>query len=384
VKVAIAHEWIVTLGGSERVVLEFHQLYPDAPIFTSVYDPERAPAAFRGLDIRPSFLQRIPGATRRYPQLLPLMPLAFSRFDTRGYDLVLLSSHAASKAIPKQPGQLHVCYTHTPMRYAWDLYSVYVNHSGLNPLQRLAARAIFQSMRRWDRRSVKHIDSFIANSENVRDRIRRFYQRDAVVIPPPIDCERFHIGSTVSDYFLVVSRLVPYKRVEIAIEAFRELGWPLHVVGAGSELPRLQAMAGPNTRFLGLLDDEALAREYSGARALVFTANEDAGMVPLEAMASGRPVLAYGAGGVTEVVLPNKTGAFFPEQTAASLAAALRAFDPSAYHPALIRAHAERYDRPRFRAAIAGLLDRLLAERGGGLSRRDAERKSEPGSRPGF
>jgi glycosyltransferase involved in cell wall biosynthesis len=352
VKAAIAHEWIVTLGGSERVALEFHQIFPQAPIFTTVYDAGHRPE-FRGVEVRPSFLQRIPGATRRYPQLLPLMPLAFSRFDTRGYDLVLLSSHAASKAIPKHPGQRHVCYCHTPMRYAWDLYDLYVNRSGLNPAQRLAARVIFRSMRRWDRRSARHIDTFIANSENVRGRIRRYYNRDAVVIPPPIDCERFRPASSVSDNFLVVSRLVPYKRVDIAVQAFTELGWPLHVVGSGGELRRLQAIAGPNVRFLGQLDDELLAREYSSARALIFTANEDAGMVPLEAMASGRPVLAYGAGGAVEVVVPEKTGAFFSEQTAGSLAEALRGFQAEAYDSAAIRAHAERYDRPRFRAAIA-------------------------------
>jgi glycosyltransferase involved in cell wall biosynthesis len=368
VRAAIAHEWIVTLGGSERVALEFHRLLPAAPIFTTVYDRARRPE-FREVDVRPSFLQRIPSATRRYPQLLPLMPLAFSRFDTRGYDLVLLSSHAASKAIPKHPGQLHVCYCHTPMRYAWDLYDLYVNHSGLNPAQRLAARVIFRSMRRWDRRSATHIDTFIANSENVRGRIRRYYGRDAVVVPPPIDCERFRPASPVSDDFLVVSRLVPYKRVDIAVQAFSELGWPLRVVGSGVELRRLQAIAGPSVRFLGQLDDAALAAEYAAARALVFTANEDAGMVPLEAMACGRPVLAYGAGGALEVVVPEVTGAFYQEQTAASLVAALRAFQPETYDPAVIRAHAERYDRPRFRAAIAEV-----------VSRHDAERTSETGS----
>ena len=354
-KVAIAHEWIVTLGGSERVTLEFHRLYPQAPIFTTVYDAAARPE-FRDADVRPSFLQHIPGAIRRYPQLLPLMPLAFSRFDTRGYDLVLISSHAASKAIPKHPGQLHICYCHTPMRYAWDLYDIYVRQSGLNLAQRLAARAVFRSMRRWDRRSARHIDRFIANSQNVAGRIRRYYGRDAIVIPPPIDCERFRPAASVSDHFLVVSRLVPYKRVDVAVRAFSQLGWPLRVVGAGVERARLEAMAGPSVRFSGHLDDEALAREYATARALVFTANEDAGMVPLEAMASGRPVLAYRRGGALEVIQENLTGGFFDAQDPASLVEALRHFNPDAYDPAVIRAHAERYDRPRFRAAIADVV----------------------------
>jgi len=361
-KVAIGHEWIVTLGGSERVTLEFHQLFPQAPIFTTVYDPQRRPE-FAGADVRPSFLQRIPGATARYPTLLPLMPLAFSRFDTKGFDLVLLSSHAASKALRKHPGQIHVCYCHTPMRYAWDLYDTYVRQSGLNPVQRLAARAIFRAMRRWDRRAARHVDAFIANSENVAGRIRRYYGRDATVIPPPIDCERFSVAPSTSDYFLTVSRLVPYKRVDIAVRAFTTLQWPLHVVGSGAELTRLRAMAGPTVRFLGQLDDAELAREYAAARALVFTSNEDAGMVPLEAMASGRPVLAYGAGGAPEVVIPGKTGELFPGQDEASLVAALRAFAPEAYSPAVIRAHAERYDRPRFRSAIRAFIDRVVEKR---------------------
>jgi glycosyltransferase involved in cell wall biosynthesis len=222
----------------------------------------------------------------------------------------------------------------------------------------MAARAIFRSMRRWDRRSARHIDLFIANSENVRGRIARYYGRDALVIPPPIDCQRFQIGSSVSDYFLVVSRLVPYKRVDIAVQAFNELGWPLHIVGSGVELSRLRAVARPNIKFLGQLDDAALAREYAAARALMFTANEDAGMVPLEVMASGRPVLAYREGGAAEVVVSGKTGELFDRQEPTALIAALKAFRPETYNPAVLRAHAEQYDRSRFRASM----QRVVAE----------------------
>jgi len=364
-RVALAHEWTVTLGGSERVVLDFHALFPEAPIFTTVYEPKLAPAAFRGLDIRPSFLQNVPFARRHYRAFLPLMPLAFSQFDTRPYDLVLLSSHAASKAIPKHPGQIHVCYCYTPMRYAWDLYDLYVHQSGLGPLRKLAAGAVFRAMRRWDARSAAHIDDFIAISENVRGRIRRYYRREATVIWPPIDCARFRPAGATGDHFLVVSRLVPYKRVDIAVRAFTRLGWPLRVVGAGSERKRLERLAGPNVRFLGLLDDEALAHEYAAARALVFTPNEDAGMVPLEAQACGRPVLALRQGGAVEVIVEGETGAFFEEQDDDSLVAALKRFQPDAYNPARIRAHAEQYDRPRFRAAIRRHLDGVIARHRG-------------------
>ncbi len=367
-RVALAHEWIVTLGGSERVVLEFHSLFPQAPIFTTVYDPKLAPAAFRGLDIHPSFLQRVPFARRHYRPFLPLMPLAFSRFDTRPYDMVLISSHAASKAIRKHPGQIHVCYCYTPMRYAWDLYDLYVNRSGLDPLRKLAARAVFRAMRRWDAQSAAHVDDFIAISENVRGRIRRYYGRDATVIWPPIDCTRFRPTTPVGDHFLVVSRLVPYKRVDIAVRAFTQLGWPLRIVGAGSERKRLEGLAGPTIRFLGLLGDEELAHEYATARALVFTANEDAGMVPLEAQAAGRPVLALRAGGAVEVVVDGETGAFFEEQQEESLVEALKRFRPEAYHPARIRAHAEQYDRPRFRAAILRHLEGVIERQQGAAS----------------
>ena len=362
-KVAIAHEWVVTLGGSERVTLEFAELFPGAPVFTTVYDRDRAPAAFRKLDVRPSFLQHIPRAKTHWQSFLPLMPLAFSRFDTSAFDLVMISSHAAAKAIPKPAGQVHVCYCHTPMRYAWDLYDVYLKHSGLDPLRRLAAGTTLKAMRRWDARSARRIDAFIANSENVRGRIQRYYNRDAVVIRPPIDCARFRPGGPVGDHFLLVSRLVEYKRVDIAVRAFTRLGWPLHVVGDGRERGRLERIAGPNIRFLGLLDDEALASEYARARALIFTAEEDAGMVPLEAMASGRPVLAYRAGGATEVVNDGVTGAFFDKQSEESLMEALRAFNPDRFDPAQLRAHAERYDRPRFREAIGSYVDGVMAAR---------------------
>jgi glycosyltransferase involved in cell wall biosynthesis len=249
------------------------------------------------------------------------------------------------------------------MRYAWDLYDVYLKHSGLDPLRRLAAGTTLKAMRRWDARSARRIDAFIANSENVRGRILRYYNRDAVVIRPPIDCARFRPGGPVGDHFLLVSRLVEYKRVDIAVRAFTRLGWPLHVVGDGRERGRLERIAGPNIRFLGLLDDEALASEYASARALIFTTEEDAGMVPLEAMASGRPVLAYRAGGATEVVEDGVTGAFFDEQSEESLVGALRAFNADRFDPARLRAHAERYDRPRFREAIGSYVERVMAAR---------------------
>ncbi len=362
----------MTLGGSERVVLEFHELFPAAPIFTTVYDRQGAPVPFRGLDIRPSLLQRLPGATRHYRQLLPLMPMAFSRFDTRPYDLVLLSSHACAKAIRKHPGQIHICYCYTPMRYAWDLYHVYLQQSGLDPVRKLAAAVIFRAMRRWDARSAQHVDDFIAISENVRKRIARYYGRDSTVIWPPIDCNRFRPSREVGDHFLVVSRLVPYKRVDIAVRAFTRLGWPLRVVGAGSERTRLERLAGSNVRFLGLLSDEDLAREYATARALVFTANEDAGMVPLEVQASGRPVLAYRDGGAIEVIEEGVTGSFFAEQHEDSLIEALRRFSPETYRPEILRAHAERFDRARFHSAISAHIERVATRHREALATRSA------------
>lgn len=363
VRVALVHDWLTAVGGSERVLLDLHELFPDAPIFTAAFDPSRTLPQFRELDIRTSFLQRPLLRADGYGRLIPLMPMAFASFDTRAFDVLVVSSHTAAKGIRKQPGQAMICYCHTPMRWAWDLYDFYLQHRATTPLARISARAILTWFRRWDRRSAHKVDEFIANSQTVRHRISRYYGRESAVVWPPVDCARFTPTSQHGNHFLVVSRLEDHKRVDIVVDAFTQLGWPLQVAGDGPQRAALQHRAGPNVTFLGRLDDSALATAYAGAGGIVFPADEDAGIVPLEAMAAGRPVLALKAGGAVEVVRDGVSGAFFLEQTVDSLVAALRAFQPDSYDPAAIRAIAEPYDRHRFREAIGRIVDAVAGTR---------------------
>ena len=363
VRVALVHDWLTGVGGSERALLELHRLFPQAPIFTAAFDPAATLPEFAQADIRTSMLQRAMIGRQSYAGLIPLMPLAFSRFDTRPFDLLLISSHTAAKGIRRHQGQTVICYCYTPMRWAWDLYDFYLAHRAHGLPSRLAARITLRRFAHWDRKSAAKVDQFIAISENVRRRIQRYYGRDAKVVWPPVDCVRFTPATQHGDHFLVVSRLEDYKRVDIVVDAFTRLGWPLQVVGDGPQRPALQDRAGPSVTFLGRLDDATLAATYAGARALVFPADEDAGIVPLEAMAAGRPVLALKAGGAVEVVRDGLSGAFFPEQTVDSLVAALQQFQPESYDPLAIRVAAEPYDRPRFRETIGRIVDEVIATR---------------------
>ncbi|HEY9855063.1 MAG TPA: glycosyltransferase [Stenomitos sp.] len=362
-KVALVHEWLTTLGGSERVVWAFHRMFPDAPVYTTVHRRDLLPAEFNGLDVRPSFLQRLPGATRHYQKLLPLMPLAFEQFDLSSYDLVLSSSHACAKGVVTRPDQLHVCYTHTPMRYAWDLYHDYLKD--VSPLLRPLAAVLLSNLRQWDVLAANRVDNFVANSREVAKRINKHYRRQALVVPPPIDVERFEVApaAEVGDHLLVVSRLVPYKRVDLAIQAANQTGMPLKVIGDGPLYSELKAMAKPNVEFLGHVGDQEVARAMARCRALVFGAFEDFGLVPLEVQACGRPVVAYGAGGALETVIDGVTGLFFPEQTPDSVAAALRRLDRTDFEPAAIRRHAESFGFESFAARMHRVIDEAIAIR---------------------
>ena len=371
-RVALAHEWLVTLGGSDRVLLALHELYPDAPVYVALYDPTRLPSAFADLPVITSWLQRIPGATRHHRSLVPLMPAAFGRFHLQGYDVVISSSHACTKGVRVPRGTPHICYCHTPMRYAWDLQDEYLG--GFSPAMRPLFRILLARLRHWDREASRRVDHFIANSRHVAARIRRYYGREATVIYPPVDTEFFTPGGTPEaghggaraaggDYLLVVSRLVPYKRVDLAVQACTALGRSLVVVGDGPEAPRLRAMAGPTVRFVGEVDDGALAEYYRGCIALVFPGIEDFGLVPVEAQACGSPVIAFGAGGALESVIPGVSGVFFAEQTVDSLREALRAFDPRAYDAGVIRRHAEQFSVQRFHHQIAEFVQQALPVR---------------------
>lgn len=376
-RVALVHDWLVTLGGADRVLLALHDIFPQAPVFVGVHDLTRLPDPYRQLDIHATWLQRIPGAAQRHRWLVPLMPLAFSRLVLRGYDVVISSSHACSHSV-STPGARHICYCHTPMRYAWDLRDEYL--AALPPVARPAARMMLAWLRRRDRAAAAHVDQFIANSHYVASRIRRHYGRDSTVIYPPVDTDFFtpsestqSTQSTQStrsttdvsgnwvdredwvdrgDYYLVVSRLVSYKRVDVAVEAFNALLRPLVIVGDGPERSRLQAMARPHVRFVGELTDVALRRYYQQCRAVVFPGDEDFGIVPVEAQACGRPVIALGRGGALETIVPRVTGMFFATQTPDALIAGVRAAEATTFHAAVIRRHAEQFSRRRFISQI--------------------------------
>ncbi|HYE78891.1 MAG TPA: glycosyltransferase [bacterium] len=361
-RIALTHDWLTGFGGAERCLEVFAGLFPSAPIFTSIYDSGRFAATFPPDRVRTSALQRFPGAARRYRSLLPLMPTAFRGLDLSDHDLVLASSHAFSKAVRLTPKQRLVCYCYTPIRYLWgerqDEY-----RQAVPPWQRALAAGVVGPLRNADLAAARRVDQFIAISEEVRGRIQRHYSRDSEVLYPPVFTDRWTPAPNPSrDYFLVVSRFVPYKRVDLAVAACAELGLPLWVVGTGPEGARVRAAAARGgdpscVTFLGFVPEGELSELYANARALIFTAHEDFGLVPLEANACGTPVIAYAGGGALETVVPGVTGEFFREQTVASLKAVLRGFDGSRYGPAALRAHAMTFDRAPFERRLCELLE---------------------------
>jgi glycosyltransferase involved in cell wall biosynthesis len=368
-KVALVHDWLTGMRGGERCLDVFCELYPDADLYTLLHVPGSVEPLIERRRVVTSFIQRLPDAARAYRRYLPLFPLAVSRFDLRGYDLVLSSSHAVAKSVRAPAGTLHVCYCFTPMRYVWDLYDDYFGESA-GPLTRAVMPPVAAALRRWDRRTAARVGRFVAISGFVADRIRRAYGRSADVIYPPVDVARFRIEENPEDYYLVVSALTPYKRVDLAVEAAARLGRRLLVVGTGPEERRLRALARPGVRFLGWRDDAEVADLYARCRALLFPGVEDFGITPLEAMASGRPVIALGQGGALETVVPPgtaspPTGLFFERQTVDDIVRAIRDFerDPGRFEPKALRRRAEAFDRPVFKERIKSYVEGSLAER---------------------
>ncbi len=357
-KVAITTDWLVSFGGAERVLIALHGLFPDAPVFTSLYDPSRLPPAMQGWDVRTSWLQRIPYAKRQHRTLLPLMPAAFESLDLSGYDLIITCSSAFSKGVVTARETRNICYCHTPPRYLWDLYDEHVGGTPLKPLLSVAA----DRLRRQDLRAADRVDSFVANSHEVASRIHRHYGRKAEVIHPPVDVERVvPNGKDPEDFYLVVSRLVPYKRVDLAVAAANRLGLRLVVVGEGPVRRRLEGLAGSTVEFLGRRSDAEIAALYARCRAFLFPGREDFGIAPVEAQAAGRPVIAYGTGGVTETVLAGETGVFFQEQTVSSVADAILRERADHFDPSACRTNAERFSTERFLRSFRSLIGREMA-----------------------
>jgi len=349
-KVAIVHDWLTNIGGAERVVESLLKAYPQADLYSSVYDEARLPQ-FKGR-VTTSFLQHWP-LSRRKHQLYPVLrTLAFESIDLSSYDLVLSSSSAEAKGVITPTETLHISYIHTPVRYYWSNYDQYLADPGfgfLNPLIRLVAPFFVRRMRRWDFAAAQRPDALIANSVTVAKRVKKYYKREAKVIHPPVDLARFQLANATSgDYYLIVSRLVPYKRYDIAVEACNKLGKRLVVAGSGAELAYLKKLAGPTIEFRGSLSEDEITRLYEGCKGFLFPAEEDFGITPLEAMACGKPVLAYGKGGATETVVDGKTGLLFGEQTADSLADAIERSEAMNWDSALIARHAATFSEERF------------------------------------
>ncbi|MFL6055669.1 MAG: glycosyltransferase [Actinoallomurus sp.] len=367
-KVALVHDWLTNQGGAERVLWSLHRAFPEAPIYTSVYAPQALPQ-FAHAPVRTSFLQNWPFAATRH-QLYPVLrTFAFESFDFSSYDVVISSCSAEAKGIVTRPETPHICYLHTPTRYYWSDHYRYAKNPGfgpLNPFIRLAMPAFIRHMRMWDLAATARVDAFIANSAFVAQRIEKYYRRNADVIHPPIQMQRFSIKSDgPDDFFLIAGRLVPYKRVDLAVRACRDLDLPLVVAGTGSELSRLRAIAGPRTRFTGRVSDQEMADYYRRAKALIHCAEEDFGLIPLESMASGRPVIAFNRGGLRETVIEGRTGTFFDRQTVDSLKDALRRFEGMRFEPEALRHHAAGFDEAIFIEKIKAFVT--------ALSRRPAE-----------
>jgi glycosyltransferase involved in cell wall biosynthesis len=367
-KVAIVHDWLVTQAGAERVLEQMFAMYPDADVFSLI---EFVPPAERdflgGRSVHTSFLQRIPGMRRNYRRFLPLMPIAIEQFDLSGYDLVLSSSSAVAKGVLTGPDQLHVCYCYTPMRYAWDLQHEYLRASGLDRgIRGALARWMLSRMRIWDLRTANSVDSFIAISHFIERRIWKAYRREARVIYPPVDTEAFTPGGEREDFYITASRMVPYKRIDLIVEAFA--GMPerrLVVIGDGPESARIRLRGAPNIQFLGHQPYNVLVDRLRRARAFVFAAEEDFGIAPLEAQACGTPVLAYGRGGVLETIRPlgqpDPTGVFYHEQTTTAIAAAIQRLEREGdqIDAASCRQNALRFGPERFRKELGDHICKL-------------------------
>jgi glycosyltransferase involved in cell wall biosynthesis len=354
-RVAISHEWLTNPGGSEKVVLQMLELFPDAEIYTSVYAPELWPEAIRRARVHTSFLDRLPGATRYYPRLLPLMNTAFESFDLDGYDLVLSSNHACAKNVITAPGTLHVCYCHTPMRYAWD--PGFMAGERLGRAERMLLPFLLSRLRRQDVIASTRPDVYVANSSHVAARIQKYYRRDSHVIHPPVDVEPL-LGAPHRDqgYYLFLGRLVPYKRADLAVAACARLDRPLKVVGGGRGEDELAALAGHRTEFLGRVDDAAIAGVLSGARALLFPGEEDFGIVPVEAQAAGVPVIAYGRGGARDSVIDGVTGVLYEDAGVDGLCDAIRRFEGMSFDTQALRDHARAFAPEHFRRQFVELL----------------------------
>lgn len=357
---ALIHDWLNQRGGAEDVLDTLVDLYPAAPLYTSIYAPDIMPDTYRDLDIRPLWLDRLPAIHTHHQPYLPLYPFGWGGLDLSGYDVLLSNKSGFCHGVRFDPATtIHICYCLAPTRYVWSLES-YIAREGLGRPVELALRPLVAWLKQWDYAAAQRVTHFIAISTDIQGRIRDYYDRESDIIYPPVETARFEPvpAEQVEDYFLVISRLVPYKRIDLAVQAATQLGLPLKVGGKGRDLDRLREMAGPTVEFLGFVPDDALPGLMARCKAFIFPGFEDFGITPVQAQAAGRPVVAYGAGGALDTVLPGVTGVHFREQTVHELATAMQTFDAAAYDPAAIRQHALQFDTAVFNRQITAYVER--------------------------
>jgi glycosyltransferase involved in cell wall biosynthesis len=359
-KIALIHDYFVHIRGGERVLLLLSQLFPSADLYLLILNPQAIPLELQTRNICTSFIQNLPFSSKFFRVWLPLYPYAVEQFDLREYDVVLSCSSGFSHGVITVPKTCHISYCLSPFRYAWSWYHTFIQKQ--NWWRSWTARRLLHHIRLWDQQAANRVDYYAAISQVTRQRIRKFYRRDATVIHPPVDLSQFKVCDKIEDFYLIVSALVPYKRIEIAIEAFNHLKLPLKIIGEGPEARRLKVMAHSNIEFLGSLSDAQVRSFYSRCLAFIFTAEEDYGITPLEAQASGRPVIAYKAGGALETVVDGVTGIFFKQQTAESLIQAVKSLKTFDFDPQTIRKHTNKFDILAFMENMTSFVRDSLAE----------------------
>lgn len=356
-KIALVFDWMTNPGGAEKVNLMLHKMFPEAPIFTSIFNKDKL-RGFEKAAIKTSFIQNLPFAKTKHQLYLGLMPYAYELFDLSSYDIVISSSHACAKGIITKPETLHICYCHTPMRYAWDNWHEFIQQYKINPLVKNFGKKRIHKIRMWDRLSAERVDYFIANSSTTKKRISKYYNKPSTIINPMIRVNNYKIAEKTKGYFLAVGRLAPYKKFDLIVETFNQIGLPLKIVGTGIMEDDLRKQAKGNIEFLGYVDEQRLQTLYSEAEALIFPQLEDFGITPLESMASGRPVIAFEQGGALDTVIDGETGLFFKKQNSMHLKSAIEEYQKQKKHfnSEKIRKHAEKFDEHEFRKQLMNYL----------------------------
>lgn len=361
-KVGIVHEHLAQDGGAEKVLKAFQEIYPDSPTYTLVYDKKRANPAFLKKEIKTSFIQRMPLGVRKYKWFLPFMAGAVEAYDLREYDVILSSSSAFAKGVITLPRTAHISYCHSPTRYLWSDSHSYIEELAYNRLLKKFLRFYLTKLRIWDRLAADRVDQFIANSQCVRQRIKKYYRREAAIIYPPVETKQFYVSEKKGNYYLAGGRLVAYKRFDITVRAFSRLGIPLKIFGVGPEYEKLKEIAKPNIEFIGKVGQDDLKKLYSQCLAFINPQEEDFGITPIESMASGRPVIAYAAGGALETVKEGETGVFFEDQEWEALADTVIRFKPENFSPEKIKAHALEFDTEKFKERIKNFVERYYLD----------------------